>query len=225
METEPGSTEPDTGPGRTATPLEARRTATPLEARTERVLAASLRLMAIPVAALLLSGFGAFAYGVALFVHSVQTIVQHPFPIGHKIGLFLLEVDLFLIGATLLISAVGLYELFISEIRVDAAISLPGWLQMRDLNDLKARIVAMIVMVLSVSFVEEAVDTPGGRRILELGAGIALVIVALTIFTRLTGHPDTGHPDTGHPGTGHPGTGHPGTGHPDTGHPDNTTRV
>jgi uncharacterized membrane protein YqhA len=105
--------------------------------------------------------------------------------------LFLLDIDLFLIGATLLISAIGLYELFVGEI-TGPAVSLPGWLDMRDLNDLKGRVLAMIVMVLAVSFTEAAVDSPQGMQLLELGGGVALVIVALTIFTRLTGHPGGG---------------------------------
>jgi uncharacterized membrane protein YqhA len=165
-----------------------------VEGGAERALAFSLRLTIIPVAVLVLAGFGAFAYGIALFVHSVQRIVDHPFPVGHQVGLFLLDIDLFLIGVTLLISAVGLYELFISEVRVGAAISLPAWLDMHDLNDLKGRVIGMIVMVLAVSFAEVAVDFPvgqsgqSGQQLLELGGGIAVVIVALTAFLRLTGH-------------------------------------
>jgi uncharacterized membrane protein YqhA len=93
-----------------------------------------------------------------------------------------------LIGATLLISAIGFYELFIKEFDLQAATRLPAWLQMRDLNDLKGRVVAMIVLVLSVSFVEVVVDAPSGRQALQLGAGVASVILALTIFLRLGGH-------------------------------------
>jgi uncharacterized membrane protein YqhA len=154
----------------------------------ERVLALSLRLVYIPVVVLLLAGLGAFVYGTVFFVDSIRRIVDHPFPVGHHIGLFLLDVDLFLIGATLLISAVGLYELFIGEIDRGPATRLPGWLEMRDLNDLKGRVIAMIVLVVSVSFVEVVVDAPSGRQALELGGGVALVIVALTVFLRLSGH-------------------------------------
>ena len=46
----------------------------------------------------------------------------------------------------------------------------------------------MIVLVLGVSFVEVVVDGPSGRHALDLGTGIAVVIVALTIFLRLGGH-------------------------------------
>jgi uncharacterized membrane protein YqhA len=158
----------------------------------ERLLAESLRLAYIPVAVLLLAALGAFVYGTVLFVHSVRQIVDHPFPVGHQIGLFLLDIDLFLIGATLLISAVGFYELFVREIRFESSPRVPAWLQMNDLNDLKGRVIAMVVLVASVSFVEVVVDAPTGRQALQLGLGIASVIIALTIFLRLGGHGSEG---------------------------------
>jgi uncharacterized membrane protein YqhA len=151
----------------------------------ERILAQSLLLVYIPVAVLLLGALGAFVYATVVFVDSVRRIVDHAFPVGHNIGLFFLDIDLFLIGATFLISAVGLFELFIKEINREKATSLPAWLEMRDLNQLKARIIAMIVLVLSVSFVEIVVDAPSGRQALDLGTGIAVVIIALTAFVRL----------------------------------------
>jgi uncharacterized membrane protein YqhA len=156
----------------------------------ERVLAGSLLLALIPVVVLVASALGAFVYGVVVFVHSVRMVARHPFPVGHHVGLFLLDIDLFLIGATLLISAVGFYELFVRDPRSGTASAMPAWLQMSDLNDLKLRILAMIVMVLSVSFVEVVVDEPNGRQVLDLGIGVAVVIVAVTVFMRLGGHGD-----------------------------------
>jgi uncharacterized membrane protein YqhA len=184
-ETQPAPAEPGPQRGKPASP---RRAASPLEARVERALTGSLWLTILPVAILVLAALGAFVYGAAVFVHSVGTIASHPFPVGHQIGLFLLDIDLFLIGATLLISAVGLYELFVREIGQDEASRMPGWLQMHDLNDLKARVISMIILVLAVSFAELGVDSPSGRKALELGGGIALVIVALTVFQRFASH-------------------------------------
>jgi uncharacterized membrane protein YqhA len=154
----------------------------------ERVLAGSLRLAYIPVAVLLLAALGAFVYGTAVFIHSIDHIANHPFPVRHQIGLFILDIDLFLIGATLLISSVGFYELFVREIQFERATRVPAWLEMRDLNDLKGRVIAMIVMVISVAFAEVVVDSPSGLHALELGGGIALVIAALTVFLRFSGH-------------------------------------
>jgi hypothetical protein len=55
---------------------------------------------------------------------------------------------------------------------------------MKDLNDLKARVIAMIILVAAVSFVDTVVDFGPGLQTLYLGAGVALVIVALTLFLR-----------------------------------------
>jgi uncharacterized protein (TIGR00645 family) len=180
MQAETKTTEANVAPDRMARPW---------EAGVERILAASLRLVIIPVAILVAAALGAFVYGIIVFIHSVRGIVRSPFPVGHQVGLFLLDIDLFLIGATLLISAVGFYELFIREIRCSETTRMPAWLEMRDLNDLKGRVIAMIVMVLAVSFVEVVVDSASGRQVLELGGGTAFVIVALTAFLRLSGHP------------------------------------
>jgi uncharacterized membrane protein YqhA len=187
MPQDPAPTEPGPAPARPAEPAP-RRLDSPATERFERALAASLSLAIIPVAFLILAALGAFVYGAAVFVDSVIDIARHPFPVGHQIGLFLLDIDLFLIGATLLISAIGFYELFIGDIRVGGEARMPAWLEMHDLNDLKGRVLAMIVMVLAVTFVELVVDVNDGLQVLEYGGGVALVIVAVTAFLRLTGH-------------------------------------
>ena len=94
----------------------------------ERGLSLAQLSVLLPVFVLVLSGIGAFIYGVAVAVHSVAAIADHPFA-AHNLRLFLTEIDLFLIGATLIIAAIGLYELFIA--RIDPANlrrrCLPGW--------------------------------------------------------------------------------------------------
>jgi uncharacterized membrane protein YqhA len=160
----------------------------PLATVCERALRAALELTAIPVVFLAAAAIGAFVYGAALFVHSTINIARKPFPVGHQIGLFLLDIDIFLIGATLLISAVGLYELFVARPTTGQPSLMPDWLEMRDLNDLKGRVIAMVALVLSVTFVEAVVDSSSARDLLELGGAVAAVIVALTAFLRVTGH-------------------------------------
>jgi uncharacterized membrane protein YqhA len=61
---------------------------------------------------------------------------------------------------------------------------LPGWLKMDDLNDLKARVISMIILVAAVTFTDVAVESKGGLNTLYLGAGVAVVIAALTAFLR-----------------------------------------
>jgi uncharacterized membrane protein YqhA len=61
---------------------------------------------------------------------------------------------------------------------------LPGWLRMHDLNDLKARVISMIILVAAVTFVDVAVESKGELNTLYLGAAVAVVIAALTAFLR-----------------------------------------
>jgi uncharacterized membrane protein YqhA len=154
----------------------------------ERTLTVSLWLAILPVAFLLVSALASFIYAVASLFNTIGQVAAHPFPAGHHIGSLLLVFDLFLIGATALISAIGFYELFIGDIRVGQRDLLPGWLAMHDLNDLKSRVVSMIVLVLAVTFAEEAVASPDPLQLLEFGGGITTVIIALTVFIRWGGH-------------------------------------
>lgn len=141
-------------------------------------------LILIPVVVLVVSAAASFVYDAVIFIRLFEDVVLKPFPLGNRIGQLLGIVDLFLVGATLLIAAIGFYELFISRIDVRGTPGVPGWLVMNDLNDLKARVVSMLVLVTAVSFVDFAVDFQGGHDILFLGAAAALVIAALTAFLR-----------------------------------------
>jgi uncharacterized membrane protein YqhA len=158
----------------------------------ERGLSLAQLTLVLPVTVLVLSGIGAFVYGVAVAVHSVLDIADHPFAV-HNLRLFLTEIDLFLIGATLIIAAIGLYELFIA--RIDPANlrrPMPAWLEMKDLNDLKARVIAMIVLVCAVTFTDELLEF--ARQTLDLlylAAGVAVFILALTVYLRF-GSSDNG---------------------------------
>jgi uncharacterized membrane protein YqhA len=151
----------------------------------ERGLSLAQLTLVLPVIILALSGIGAFIYGVAVAVHSVTDIADHPF-LPQNLRLFLTEIDLFLIGATLIIAAIGLYELFIA--RIDPANlhrPLPAWLEMKDLNDLKARVIAMIVLVCAVTFTDVLLEfAKNSLEVLYLAVGVGIFIIALTIYLR-----------------------------------------
>ena len=92
-------------------------------------------------------------------------------------------IDVFLLGTVLYIVALGLYELF-----VDQDLPLPPWLVFKDLDDLKGKLISVVVVVLGVLFLGQAVTWDGERDLLRFGAAIALVIAALTFFVgRKTG--------------------------------------
>ena len=106
-----------------------------------------------------------------------------------RLGVELIEIiDIILLGTVLYIVALGLYQLFI-----DQNLVLPGWLKVNDLTDLKRDLIAVVVVLLGVSFLGEVVNWEGQNDILPLGAGIALVIAALGFILWLT--PKTHDPD------------------------------
>ncbi len=90
---------------------------------------------------------------------------------------FIEIVDSFLLATVFLIISVGLYELFI-----DSSLNLPEWLDIKTLDDLKAKLVGVVIIVLAVIFLGNTARWSGGTEILFLGGGIAAVIIALTYF-------------------------------------------
>jgi uncharacterized membrane protein YqhA len=142
-------------------------------------------VVVVPVIVLLLAAISSFAYGTDVFIRSVTRVVDDPQLTSHNLGFLLLLTDLFLVGATLMIAAFGFYDLFIAGIDAGgSSLRLPAWLKMHDLNDLKARVISMVILVAAVSFVDVAVESNGGLNTLYLGAAVALVIAALTAFLR-----------------------------------------
>jgi uncharacterized membrane protein YqhA len=122
-----------------------------------------------------------FAYGVVeTFVVVIDTVAKAEVSSkGAKaLALAFIEiVDLFLLGTVFLMIALGLYELF-----VDENLTLPSWLSFNSFDDLKNKLVGVVVVVLAVLFLGAVVGWDGSRDLLGFGVGVALVIAALTYF-------------------------------------------
>jgi len=179
-----------------------------IERRFEASLSAARLLFVIPVVFLLLDALAAFVYGAIIFVGAthnflsgVPTARNH---IDDVLGRFLLVMDTYLVGATLMIGAFGFYELFIVRTGTTShRLWLPAWLQMRDLDDLKGRVVSMLILVAGTTFVDFAVETTNEKSVLLMGLGIAAVIVALTMFYWLARRSQQAEPVPSEPtGTG-----------------------
>jgi uncharacterized membrane protein YqhA len=97
---------------------------------------------------------------------------------------FILIADVFLLAIVLYIVGLGLFELFVFQ-----NLPLPPWLVIRDLDDLKNRLVAVIIVVLAVLFLSWAIDIRDGQELFWFGAGTAVVIGTLAYYLRGThGH-------------------------------------
>lgn len=153
----------------------------PSSPRLLRVLSKSRYLIFAAVLCTLVAATALLAYGVLETAAIVRSILD-PAITGPKGGkdLILASIeltDLFLLATVLYVIAVGLFELF-----VDDRLDLPAWLEIRDLNDLKEKLIGVIVVVLGVVFLGQVVTWDGQRDLLGYGAGISLVIAALTWF-------------------------------------------
>lgn len=132
---------------------------------------------------------GAFLAAISLFVYggilTVQQIIEtiqtgYVSSKGSKsLMLSFVEIaDIFLLGTVMYIISTGLYELFI-----DDNIELPGWLEIHTLDDLKQKLVGVIVVVMAVVFLGHVIKWHGETEIVYYGAAIAFMVAALTYFT------------------------------------------
>ena len=92
---------------------------------------------------------------------------------------FIELIDVFLIGVILLIVALGLYQLFIDE-----KLTLPPWLKIRTLDELKHRVIGVICVVLGVNFLSNVAEWTGGKDIVYLGVAIGIVLAALVLLLK-----------------------------------------
>jgi uncharacterized membrane protein YqhA len=153
----------------------------------ERGLALSRLLVLIPVIFLKLDAAASFVYGADILIRTLTEVIGEPVHVGARLGRFLVVMDTFLVGVTLMILAFGFYELFvITKEREGHKYWLPGWLKMHDIEDLKARVVSMLILVAAITFVDRLVESQVANEVLFLGAGIALVILGLTAFLWFT---------------------------------------
>lgn len=94
-------------------------------------------------------------------------------------------VDDFLVGIVLLIFGLGSYDLFIS--RIDPALNQndirPDWLIFSSLEELKGVLGKVVLMILTISFLQVSINMDYGSPLdlVYLGAGIALVSLGLKL--------------------------------------------
>jgi uncharacterized membrane protein YqhA len=145
-----------------------------------RFLASSRYLIFIAVICTLIGATALLGYGAAETFGVIRSILDPSLESPKAKGLILTFIeltDLFLLATVLYVIAIGLFELF-----VDDRLDLPNWLEIHDLNDLKEKLIGVLIVVMGVLFLGQVVTWDGQRDLLKYGAGIALVIAALTYF-------------------------------------------
>ena len=85
--------------------------------------------------------------------------------------------DLILLSLSIFIASFGIYELFVKPIA-----TLPNWMQVKDLDALKAMLIKIVVVVMGISFMGKIITWDGREDLLHYGLTIAAVIIALSYF-------------------------------------------
>jgi uncharacterized membrane protein YqhA len=104
---------------------------------------------------------------------------------GTKLKLTIVEiltaVDGILLGTVLLVIGYGLYELFIND-----DIDVPLWLEVHDLNDLKSKLIGVVVAIIAVIFVGVIVDTDRAADVIAYGVGAGAILTGLAFYSFAT---------------------------------------
>jgi uncharacterized membrane protein YqhA len=146
-----------------------------------RILAATRYAVLIPAIASILGALLLMFQGSVEMVRVVIDVLSN----GTKLKLTTVEiltaVDGILLGTVLLVIGYGLYELFI-----DDDLEVPPWLEVHDLDDLKSKLIGVIVAIIAVIFVGIFVDTDRADDVIAYGVGAGALVVGLAFFSFAT---------------------------------------
>jgi len=85
--------------------------------------------------------------------------------------------DIFLVATALLFFAVALYELFLGDL------DLPAWLNVKNLDGLKAKLGSVAILIMAITFVERLIKWEKAQDTLFFGLAVAAVSLALVAFS------------------------------------------
>lgn len=150
----------------------------------KKIIESSRYLSIIGVVVLLLMAAIAFAWNAIEAGDFVLKVIS-----GEKneelFSLYLIKlVDGILISIFLLMLAYSVYSMFVGNL------DLPDWMVAHNLDELKTKLGGVIVLVLAVRFLEFVLEGElASIDVMWMGIGIALMIVAFSVFIKKLGHP------------------------------------
>jgi len=138
-------------------------------------------LVLIAVIGLLLAALAAFLFGgIATVNIIIESFAGGEFSAegASQLSIDLIEMmDLFLLGTILLITSIGIYQLFI-----EPNMDLPEWIVVTNLEQLKFNLLAVIIVMLAILFLGAASDyLVEADGILGYGLAIAGVVAAIAL--------------------------------------------
>jgi uncharacterized membrane protein YqhA len=157
-----------------------------------RVFSSSRYFAAFAVLGTFLAAVTLYVYGTLVVIQLIwHTIAEYHISVEgakHLQVVFIEMTDVFLLGTVLFIVAFGLYQLFIQP-----DLPVPSWLRIHSLDQLTERLIEVVGVLLSVTFLAFAVEGVMEASLLEFGASVAVVIAALSLLLVVTHRRPGGH--------------------------------
>jgi hypothetical protein len=146
-----------------------------------RLIESSRFVIALPALASLLGGVALSLIGVWEVLVAIYNLIIQAEGLKVSVVGLLTAVDSLLLGTVLIVVGYGLYVLF-----VDPRLTIPEWLEIRSLDDLKAKLIGIVVTIMSIAFLSFLVDNTEPSSIMAIGVGVGVVIVSLAAFSWAT---------------------------------------
>jgi uncharacterized membrane protein YqhA len=145
-----------------------------------RALESVRYMVVIAVLGLLVAALMTFVWGAYGVFDFARTLLEGEEAAG--LVSLLQMIDRFLLATVILVFAVGLWELFVSDL------DLPEWLEIKSLDDLKSKLGDVIVLVVSIKTLEKltTLKDPLDALLYAAAGGIIIVGLVLTSAIRLT---------------------------------------
>ena len=146
-----------------------------------KILGLTRYAVIVPAVASIIGALLLMAQGSIAMVFVVIESVSQAVSLKESIVEVLTAIDAILLGTVLLVIGYGLYELFI-----DTDIQVPQWLQVNDLDDLKSKLIGVVVAIIAVVFVGVFVDSNRADDVVSYGLGAGALVLALAVFAYAT---------------------------------------
>lgn len=146
-----------------------------------KLLSMTRYAVVVPALASIVGALLLMAQGSIEMILVVIDALSNKLSLKESIVNVLTAVDAILLGTVLLVIGYGIYELFI-----DAEIDVPTWLRVDDLDDLKSKLIGVVVAIIAVVFVGVFVDTNRVDDVLSYGLGAGGIVAGLALFAFAT---------------------------------------
>ena len=134
------------------------------------------------LAAIALFGVGSYEIFNSIFSEIPRLMIDHREAHQNLLVGVIAGIDLYLIGVVLMIFGFGIYELFISKIDIARSNLDITILEIENLDELKQKIIKVIIMVLIVTFFERILELDYNTPMEMLWFAVSILALSLGIY-------------------------------------------